>query len=396
MDPKVLFVITITTARMFMPGMSGLAKMPGMNIPDMNAPKRTLTMDLTTDQQPKESYKAECAIPEDLKLGPKVNLRIDMPSEAEPSEGAIGKDDSASKSTEMKIKTYWGCGEYIAEGQPKVLDTKSMGMANQQAFKSGKMPKSMSKTLSFDNTRGYWPYDDFKGIDDKAKCPGEYNLVTNFCGDTTVFLKNNQDFLAAIDIVKPGSKGANVSKAIPIEWKSVPNAKAYLLTAFAASGNEMVTWTSSSSPDVPMDLQYKAIKKADLDSYIDKGILLPGDATSCCIPAGVFKGMQSPMLMITAFGLDKIQEKSGIETNVIIRSTASMTLGEGMQMDEDEESSDNPKEIKKSQDKDDQEDEEVENDDDNTNVVDEADKAMDQVDKTTDVINRAKNIFKRH
>ena len=168
--------------------------------------------------------------------------------------------------------------------------------------------------------------------------------------------------------------------------------KAFLLTAFASKDNEMVIWTSSSSPDVPMDLQYKAIKKADLDSYIGKGILLPGDATSCCIPAGIFKGMQSPMLMITAFGSDKVQEKSGIETNVIIRSTASMTLGEGMQIDDDEEDS----KINKDQDEDDQGDEEIENEDDDTDVLDEADNAMDKIDRTDDVINRAKNIFKRH
>lgn len=392
MDPKVLFVITITTARMFMPGMSGLAKIPGMNIPDMNAPQRTLTMSLTSDQQPKEMYKAECAIPEGLKLGPKVDLRIDMPTKSQSIEGTPGEDSDETKSadTNMKIKTYWGCGESIAEGQPKVLDTKSMGLANQKAFKSGKMPKSMSRVLDVDNTHGYWPYDDFKGIDKAATCPGEYDLTTNFCGNTIVFLKDNQDFLAAIDIVKPGSKSANSATAIEIEWKSVPNAKAFLLTAFASKDNEMVTWTSSSSPDVPMDLQYKAIKKADLDSYIGKGILLPGDATSCCIPAEIFKGMQSPMLMITAFGSDKVQEKSGIETNVIIRSTASMTIGEGMQMDEDEEDS----EINNDQDEDDQEDEEVENEDDDTNILDEADNTMDKIDRTEDVINRAKNIFK--
>ncbi|MCE5323543.1 hypothetical protein LLG46_09555 [bacterium] len=395
MDPKVLFVITITTARMFMPGMSGLAKIPGMNMPDMSAPTRTITMDLTSDQKPQESYKAECAIPEGLKLGPKVDLKIDIPEKSTTSQESFSEDEStADKSGDMKMKTYWGCGQSIPDGQPKILDTKSMGMISQQSFKSGKLKTSAtSRIIDKDNTHAYWPNGDFKGIaKDAAAAPGDYDLTTNFCGQTKVMLKGTQDFLEAIEIMEPGKKGADVTKAIPIKWKAVANAKAYLLMAFASSGNEIVTWTSSSSPDFPMDLQYKAIKKSDLDDYVKKGILLPGDATSCCIPAGVFSGKESPMLAIIAFGADKIQDRNGIEANVVIRSTATMTLGAAMQMEDDDES-DEPDEAKVKKD-DVGEEEEVENDD-SADVVDQADEALDKIEKTDNVINRAKRIFKR-
>ncbi|MEN6356001.1 MAG: hypothetical protein ABFD83_02825 [Armatimonadota bacterium] len=394
MDPKVLFVITITTARMFMPGISGMTKIPGMKIPDMNAPTRTITMDLTSGQKPQGSYKAECAIPEGLKLGPKVDLQIDLP-EKSASETFSTKDEQGGKSGDMTIKAYWGCGQTIADGQPKILDTKSMGVAAQKMMKPDKM--TASRILDENNTHAYWPHGDFKGIDNEAAAPGEYDLTTNFCGNTTVKLKDSQDFLAAIEITEPGKKGADVANAIPIKWKSVPNAKAYLLMAFASSNSEMVTWTSSSSPDIPMDLQFKAIKKSDLDDYIEKGILLPGDATSCCIPAGIFRGQENPMLTIVAFGADKIQDRDDIVTNVVIRSTACMTLGAAMQMDDEEESSEpDQAKVKKDNNADqDKENEEVSDDDDSTNVVDQADEALDKIEKTDNVINRAKNIFKR-
>lgn len=392
MDPKVLFVITITTARMFMPGMSGLAKMPGMNIPGMNTPTRTLTMDLTSDQKPLDNYKAECAIPEGLKLGPKVDLQIDLPEGSTSSDESITKDEMAgSKPGDMKIKAYWGCGQTIADGQPKVLDTKAMGAAAQKMMKPGKLTASASRVLDADLTHAYWPHGDFKGIDNEAAAgPGDYDLTTNFCGNTTVMLKGSQDFLAAIDITEPGKKGADVAQAIPIKWKSVPNVKAYLLMAFASSGNEMVIWTSCSSPDVPMDLQYKAITKSDLDDYIEKGILLPADASSCCIPAGVFKGMESPMLTVIAFGADKIQDKNDIQTNVIIRSTTSMTLGAAMQAD-DEEQTKEPDEVSKQ--KDDSEEESTVSD--SEDPIDKTNDTLDKADKVGNTVKRVKGIFKR-
>jgi hypothetical protein len=74
---KTLFVISVLTTRMIMPGMPSMPA--GMGVPDMNAPTKTLTMDLTSDKKVNAKSTAQCAVPEGLKLGPKVDLEIDLP-----------------------------------------------------------------------------------------------------------------------------------------------------------------------------------------------------------------------------------------------------------------------------------------------------------------------------
>ncbi|MHB9036492.1 MAG: hypothetical protein ACYC64_07475 [Armatimonadota bacterium] len=393
MTAKTLFVITITTARMFMPGMSDMPKIPGMTMPDMSAPTRTLTMDLTSPQKPEKQFKAECAVPEGLKVGPKVDLHIDLPEKVSKDLGKPEEsNETPGKTPEMTFKTYWSCAEKVPAGQPKVMDTKAMVAAAQKAMKNGKMPEHMGRILSTDGTHAYWPYGDFKGIDKAATAPGDYDLTTNYCGDTSVKLARNQDFLAAIELTKPGKGGADTVKAIPIEWKSVPNAKAYLLMAFAAKDNEMVTWTSSSDPEVPSDIQFRAVSNSDLEKYIEKGILLPADATSCCIPAGVFKGFDNPMLTVIAFGADKIQDKDGIETQVLIRSTATSMLGAGMGMAMDD-NPDDPAEVKPV--KDDNNPEEISDNQDSGDAADQANDALNKADEVGDALKRVKGIFKR-
>ena len=160
-----------------------------------------------------------------------------------------------------------------------------------------------------------------------STCPGIYNLTTNYCGGTTITFDKQQDFLAPIDLVSPGSD-VDLAKTIKIDWKSVPNAVAYLLTAFGGNDKLMVTWTSSFDPNPPMDLAFRAISKEQLDKYLEGCVLIPADKTSCCIPVGIFKEVGNAMLTVTAIGVDKIQTKDGIQTNVVVRSNATAMLGE--------------------------------------------------------------------
>jgi hypothetical protein len=135
----------------------------------------------------------------------------------------------------------------------------------------------------------------------------------------------------------------DLAEPIKLEWKPVPHATGYLLTAFAGNDkNTMVTWTSASDPNA-MDVMNRPLSKKEITKYIEDGILLPPDKTTCRIPAGIFKDVGQPMLMVTAFGTDKAQDKDGITTHVIVRSTATVMLANGMEgMDNAEENSDNP------------------------------------------------------
>lgn len=366
---------------MIMPGMPNMPKIPGMS--NINAPTRQLTMDLTGPKKVDANSKAQCAVPAGLKLGPKVDLTIDLPRPAKESEPIKpGKEEQGEK-VEFKIKTYWGCSETVPPGQPKVIDSKDMTAAMKgNMVKSKEFKATMNRMIAnADGSHAYWPGQKAKPIEKEATAPGSYELTTNYCGGTSIVFDKPQDFLAPIDLISPGSK-IDLAKAIRVEWKPVPNALAYHLTAFSGDENELITWTSSLDPNSAPDLVSRALSKTELDTLLKNGVVIPAEKTFCYIPKGIFEATKSPMLMLTAIGADKLQDKDGIATQVVVRSTATAMLG-SMGVDMEDESADD-------------------NQSSDGNALDKADEGMDKaddaestVDDAKDLVNRAKNIFKR-
>jgi hypothetical protein len=348
-------------------------------------------MNLTSENKVNASSKAECAIPGGLKLGPKVGLTIDLPVPAKEVEsGPADKDQPPTGQTEFKMKAYWGCSETIPPNQPKVIESKEMSAAMRQGMQNKDLRASMKRAMAeaTNGSHAYWPGRDNRQIDKAATCPGAYTLTTNYCGGTDITFDKPQDFLAPFDLVSPGAN-IDFDKGIRVEWKPVPNACAYLLTAFSGKEGEMVTWTSSSDPNPPMDIQSHAISKAELEKFIKNGVLIPPDKTFCYIPAGIFKSAGSATLMAVAIGADKLQVKDAIETNVVVRSTAmamlgGMDMGPGTDKDEPGDKSGVSKE-----------DQPGEGGDSINETLDKANDATGTANKAKNVINRAKDIFKR-
>lgn len=321
---KTLFIITLTTARMLIPGVP-TPTTPGAT--DFNAPIRTLEMDLTTDKKVDEKSKAECAVPQSLALGPKVELFVDLPK-TEKAQTSEPKQPAQEKSEKLEftLKKYWSCSETVPSGQPKTVKTSdigpAMGFSPRRMHRARMLDRAAKKPL--EGSYAYWPGHERKNIDKSASAAGEYKLTTNYCGGTTVTLDAEQDFLAPLEVV--GMDKTDLAAPIKVAWKPVPNAVAYLVNAYCATDKETVTWTSSADPDSPTDLNTRPVSKDDLSKYLDSKVLLPPSATSCTVPAGIFNGMGTPMLVVTAFGVDKIQNKDGIETQVVVRSVANVVL----------------------------------------------------------------------
>jgi hypothetical protein len=337
---KTVFVITVLTSRMIMPGMPDMSKIPGYKGPAIGAPTRSMRMDLTSDKKADAKSTAQCAVPEGMKLGPKVDLQIDLPVVAKPAPEGEAAPEGKPQKMEFTIKMYWLCGEAVPEGQPRVLDSdamlKGMGVPPDPA-KMQKMMKSMPRGASLvdDTSHAYWPGEKAEPIKDESHTPGQYDLTTNYCGGTSVSFGEGQDFLAPIEMVKPGKGSIDLEKTIQLEWKPVPKALAYILTAFAGKEHEMVIWTSSSDPDAAKDFMSSPLSGAQLKTLLDNGVLLPPTKTDCRIPAGIFKDIGMPMLTVTAIGEDRIQEKDGIRTVVTVRSTATAMLAAGMGQEEE-------------------------------------------------------------
>lgn len=300
---KTLFVITIMTARMIFPGLH-----PSIgNTPNARPPAiRSMTMDLSSDVKTTKSSTAWVTVPSNLKVGPSALLVID-----DSPVQSLFDDNKPGETRQTKTFAYWGCGETVAAGQPKIITSKTANTA----------PDDTTPNASY----AYWPGDNAKPISNDASTPGIYKLTTNYAGSTTVTLGKDQDFLDPVDIDDLGSK-IDLTKPIVIKWKAIPNALGYVVKVYGGTSDSVITWNSGSDSDSIPGIEYNPVSKEDVEKYLKNGVLLPPDKISCTIPAGIFKGSANVVLMITAVGRDTIQTDQGVDTQVVVRSTASLPL----------------------------------------------------------------------
>lgn len=309
---KTIFLITLATSRMIFPGIPGASPAPGQPVDEVTTPAvRSLNFDLMCEKKALKTARADLKVPQGLGIGESVKLEI-IPGEVVNIDAVT--DALPPTHVEIKSMTYWGVGETIPEGQPGVS--------------TGAEQASEVVTYPEYPTYAQWPgfgigYEG-KEITADSHAPGFYTL-SSFCGDTSIELGPEQDFLAPIEFIKFHDK-ADLEKPVKLQWKPVPNAAGYLLTAYGGNPKLSITWTSSSIPNPPSHIEYMPIKEADLKQYLENKVLLPAETTTATIPAGIFRGSDSVFLTIVAVGKDKIVEKNGIETHVLIRSTACVPL----------------------------------------------------------------------
>ncbi len=316
MGLKTLFIITITTARMIFPGVSAVMPSSGDATQPVVIPAvRSLTLDLMSNAKAGPNATAQVSLPPGLKADGPASVTINRSKKA--AQTSVSKGGSGAK---YVYKSYWGCADAVPAGQPKSIDSSSI--ANSGAAKT---PSAQaSPYASYASWQG-----GAKPVAEEAAAQGAYTLTTNYCGSTSINLDKEQNFLDPIRLIGMGDK-IDLTKPVTIKWKPIPHAVAYLVTAVGGSEKESIAWTSSSDPQMSAGFGYKPVSKDDLATYTGKKILLPADATSCTIPAGIFKSVDSAFLTVTALGIDKTQEQSGVTTEVIVRSVASVPIA-GMQ-----------------------------------------------------------------
>ncbi len=308
---KTVFVIAITTARMIFPGLP--ATLGDGDAAGFDRASKSMIIEVMSDTRAHTQSVAEVTVPQGLKIGPKATLKVDLTQPPTESQPPIKADASAVK---LMLKSYWGSHKEVPEDQPKVTQITSGLAASGQDSELTDYPR---------NSYAYWPGFDDKVVGKDSVAPGTYKLTTNYVNGTSVTLGSDQDFLAPIELLGLKKK-LDLDKPINIKWKSIPNALGYVLHAFGGNEKATITWTSSARPDNVTAIDLRPVSRKELTQLLKKKRLLPPDATSCTIPAGIFKGSDSVMLTMTALGRDTIQRKDGIETQVIVRSTVSAPL----------------------------------------------------------------------
>ncbi len=235
-------------------------------------------------------------VPSGSKLAPELKLVSPLKQTTPPSddEQIVVEDFEPPKG---KIYLYWGCGDAIRAGQPRVLDMSKASIEDYRKFFVSRRATQRGAHLALG--RPVWPNDqDTRLVPAGASLVGEHAFKGQGVPASFKFtLPALQDIMPAIELSQRNDDG--VSR---LEWKNIPTARAYFLAAMGSrdSGeNEMVFWTSSEVPEIGTGLVDYQTNPA-VDRWLKEKVLLSPDTRKCAVPKGIFG--EGAMLRMIAYG----------------------------------------------------------------------------------------------
>ncbi|HTN48057.1 MAG TPA: hypothetical protein VMK32_01350 [Burkholderiaceae bacterium] len=200
-----------------------------------------------------------------------------------------------------KLYLYWGCGDTVRAGQPRVLD-----MATARPDDYGKFFTSRRATQRGAHTapgRPQWPNEiDSRMVQPNASLVGEHTFTGQGVPEGFKFaIGPQQDLMPPIELKQTAMDGA-----VQLEWAQLPTARATFIAAMGAKGGsdmEMVFWSSSEVPELGMGLIDYQTNPA-VDRWLKEKVLLEPGVTRCIMPKGVFPEGGGAMLRMIAYGTE--------------------------------------------------------------------------------------------
>ena len=233
-------------------------------------------------------------VPAGLQLGPHLNLLA-------PQDGrAVAKEsDEATDSPERpkgRILLYWGCGNTVRPGQPRVLDMATL--RPDEASRSFIARRATQRGAHSAQGRPHWPNpSEGKALADSASLVGEHQFSGAGVPDGFRFsLAQANDVMPALALTSADQGGATA-----LEWNALPTARGYFAGAMASrSEAEMVIWSSSELPDSGFGL-FDYQTNAAVERWVKEKVLLEPGTTRCTVPKGVLPA-EGAMLRLIAYG----------------------------------------------------------------------------------------------
>ena len=193
------------------------------------------------------------AVPAGTQLAPTLKLvapKVEKGTPPPPGDDTVVEHEYERPKGKMYL--YWGCGDTVRAGQPRVLD-----MATARPEEYGKFFTSRRATQRGAHSapgRPLWPNEvDSRMVPANASLVGEHAFTGQGVPEGFKFaIGAQQDLMPAIDLKQSDAGGAT-----QLEWAALPTARAYFIAAMGAKGGsemEMVFWTSSEVPEVGMGL----------------------------------------------------------------------------------------------------------------------------------------------
>jgi len=298
--PVAQFWADVATHSLSVPGMEGMGDMGMMMGGGFfggtknagGAPGKWLDTALHTRNKPAGTAGSH-AIPPALNLGATLPL---LPSQGERGSGGATPDEF--ERPKGRLLFYWGCGETIRPGQPRVLDFSKAGIEEFSKFMTGRFaPDRGARAVP---GRSVWPNEqDRRRVPDGASLVGDHAVSGEGVPAGLRFaVAGAHDFMPKISMMAPGDpKGA-----VQVSWGDVAGARAYFLSAMGARGEqEMIIWSSSELPDPGWGLM-DYLPPAQIEKLLREKVILPTSTLRCAVPAGVFAGADGAMVRMIAYG----------------------------------------------------------------------------------------------
>lgn len=242
------------------------------------------------------------AIPGGMNMGPSLLLLPHRPQRSEPGTPSREETPERGEQPKGRILLYWGCGDTIRPGQPKVLDFAKQDYAEFAQFFSSH--GGGSKGVQGRPGHSLWPNErDNKRVPDNASLEGEHAVSGNGVPPTFKFNVNAaHDFLPKVQLKTRGAP----KDGVQVEWNGMQNARGYFLTAQGAAegpggAQDMIFWSSSEKPDNGWSLMtYQS--PAQITKLLQQKIILPPTTVNCTVPKGIFDKAEGAMLNMIAYG----------------------------------------------------------------------------------------------
>jgi hypothetical protein len=298
--PVAQFWMDVATHSMSIPGMSdadmGMANMFGGGFfggtKMGGTPGKWLDTALYTRLKP-GGTEGDHAIPPAMSMGNSLPLIPVTTSRKEGSEPEGGMEKPKGK-----LLFYWGCGDTVRPGQPKVLDFAKANIDEWGRFMQGRFaPDRGAKAVS---GRAVWPNErDRQRVPDGASLQGDHAVSgAGVPANLRFSLREANDFMPKLQMNTVGDPKA----AVNVGWQAIHVAQGYFLSAMGARGEEeMIIWSSSEQPDPGWGLM-DYVAPAQVKKLIDEKVVLPPSTLNCTIPAGIFGAAEGAMVRMVAYG----------------------------------------------------------------------------------------------
>jgi len=212
--------------------------------------------------------------------------------------GETYDDEKLPEKPKARMLIYWGCGDAIRAGQPRVADTEKMTMEEFGRALTSRSPPDRWSALR--NAQFRWPNErEPRVVPANASLRGEQLVKGSATPDIRFAIGEKQDFMAPFEITARGDKSGPTA----LSWAAVPTAQGYFLQAmgFRQSGSEMIIWTSSEVQDAGWGLM-TFLPNDFLRRMISEKVVLPASTSTCTIPKGIFDAVEGAMVNGIAYG----------------------------------------------------------------------------------------------